>query len=78
MTVKVTVNEGDAIDDILRRFKRGVNQAGVLQDLRFKEHWENTAEKKKRKATNARMMKKYERMNDRYERRNMGVGEYSS
>ena len=47
-------------------------------DLRFKEHWETAADKKKRKAERARQLSRIERTNDRYERRNDGVSEYNT
>ena len=47
--VKVIVSEDEPIESILRRFKRGVNQSGHLFELRFKEHWENAHDMRKRK-----------------------------
>lgn len=44
--------------------------------MRYKEHWESALEKKKRKAENARRQNKYERMNDRFERKRLGLGDY--
>jgi hypothetical protein len=51
---------------------------GHLMDLRFKEHWETAADKKKRKAERARQLNRIERTNDRYERRNDNASEYNS
>lgn len=46
---KIICGEDEPIENILRRFKRGVNQSGHLFELRFKEHWENAHDKRKRK-----------------------------
>lgn len=61
-----------------RRFKKAVNQSGHLMDLRFKEHWETAADKKKRKAEKARLLNRIERTNDKYERKADGASEYNS
>mmetsp|Transcript_24687 Transcript_24687/g.24912 ORF Transcript_24687/g.24912 Transcript_24687/m.24912 type:complete len:113 (-) Transcript_24687:77-415(-) len=76
--VKIVPGEDEAIENVLRRFKRGVSQSGHLAELRFKEQWENAHDKKKRKTERARMLNRIERTNDRYERRNFGEGEYNS
>ena len=48
---KIIVSEEEPIENVLRRFKRGVNQSGHLFELRFKEFWENNHDKKKRKVS---------------------------
>ena len=53
------------IESALRRFKREVNKSGHLQDLRHHRYHENAQEKKKRKAAQARMRKRFERMQRR-------------
>ena len=77
-SVKVLVTDDEPIENALRRFKKNVNQSGHLMDLKFKEHWETAADKKKRKAERARQLSRIERTNDRYERRNDGVSEYNT
>jgi ribosomal protein S21 len=52
-SIKIVCSEDEPIENILRRFKRGVNQSGHLFDLRFKERHENNHDKKKRKVTNS-------------------------
>lgn len=76
--IKVTAGEDEPIENTLRRFKKTVNQSGYLMDLRFKEFWETTADKKKRKQERARQLNRIERTNDKYERRNEGASEYNT
>jgi small subunit ribosomal protein S21 len=76
--IKISVDEEEPIENTLKRFKRNVNQSGHLMELRFKEHWETVAEKKKRKSMRNRQLNKIERTNDRYERRAEGGSEYNS
>lgn len=56
----VTLKEGENINSALRRFKRKVEEAGVLDDLRDKEHYikPTTRRKKAQGAAKARWMKK--------------------
>ncbi|CAB9509853.1 protein S21 [Seminavis robusta] len=63
--IKVDVGDGEPIESALRRFKREVNKSGHLMELRHKRYFENPQEKKKRKVKEARMRKKFERMNRR-------------
>ena len=78
MSIKVECNPGDAIDDVLKKFKRACNQKGHLMELKFKEQWETAADKKKRKRTRAKLLNRIERTNDRYERKSFGGTEYNS
>ena len=79
MGLKVIVNDDqEPVENIIKKFKKASNQSGHLMDLRFKEQWETAAEKKKRKATKARLLNRIERTNDKYEKRAFGVGEYNS
>ena len=79
MGLKVIVNDDqEPVENIIKKFKKACNQSGHLMDLRFKEQWETAAEKKKRKATKARLLNRIERTNDKYEKRAFGVGEYNS
>lgn len=47
--VEVTVNEGDDLDRVLRRFKRRVQKAGIFSDLKRKKYYEKPSETRKRK-----------------------------
>jgi small subunit ribosomal protein S21 len=63
--VKVEVGDGEPIESALRRFKREINKSGHLMELRHKRYFENPQERKKRKVKEARLRKKFERMNKR-------------
>ena len=78
MSIKVTCLPNESIEDTIKKFKRACNQSGHLMEMKFKEHWETAAEKKKRKKIRSRLLNKIERTNDRYERRAFGVSEYNS
>jgi small subunit ribosomal protein S21 len=56
----VTVKEHENINQALRRFKRKVEEAGILDDLRAKEFYEKptTARKRAKGAAKARWRKK--------------------
>lgn len=59
----ITVREGENINQSLRRFKRKVEEAGTLDTLRKKEHYEKpTTERKRAKgAAKARWRKKLQK-----------------
>lgn len=59
----VTIREGENINVSLRRFKRKVEEAGTLDTLRSKEHYEKptTARKRAKGAAKARWRKKLEK-----------------
>lgn len=56
----VTVKDGENINQALRRFKRKIDDSGLLDDLRAKEFYEKptTARKRKKGAAKARWRKK--------------------
>jgi small subunit ribosomal protein S21 len=56
----ITVRENENINAMLRRFKRKVEDAGILDDLRAKEFYEKPTTERKRKkgAAKARWKKK--------------------
>jgi small subunit ribosomal protein S21 len=56
----VTVKDGENINQALRRFKRKIEDAGTLDDLRKKEFYEKPTTERKRKkgAAKARWKKK--------------------
>ena len=47
---KVAVRDGESIDRALKRFKRKVEQSGVLKEVRKREHYVKPSIKKKLKA----------------------------
>lgn len=63
--VKVQVGDGEPIESAIRRFKREVNKSGHLMELRHRRHFENSQDRKKRKIKEARMRKKFERIQRR-------------
>ena len=77
-SVKIVVSEEEPIENVLRRFKRSVNQSGHLMELRFKEEWENAHDKRKRKRERNLVLNKIERTNMQYENRAQGISEYNS
>jgi small subunit ribosomal protein S21 len=59
----ITVRDGEGINQMLRRFKRKVDDAKILEDLRKKEFYEKPTTERKRKkgAAQARWRKKLEK-----------------
>ena len=50
----VTVKEDESIESALRRFKKQCEKAGVLSELRRREHYEKPSVRRKKKAIAAR------------------------
>ncbi|MFC2075132.1 30S ribosomal protein S21 [Bdellovibrionota bacterium] len=50
----VKVREGESFESAMRRFKKQCEKAGILSELRKREHYEKPSIKKKRKAAAAR------------------------
>ena len=46
---EVTIADGESVERALRTFKKKVDRAGILKDLRKKRHYEKPSEKRKRK-----------------------------
>lgn len=57
LTIKVTLREGETLDEGVRRFKRGVNKSGILLEAKKREFYLKTALKRKQKAELARRKK---------------------
>ena len=57
MAVKTTLRENENIDDLLRRFKRGVNKSGILLESRKREAYLKPGLKRKMKSKMARRKK---------------------
>ncbi|HHT66664.1 MAG TPA: 30S ribosomal protein S21 [Erysipelotrichaceae bacterium] len=51
---KTSVRDNETLDDALRRFKRQVNKAGVIQEVRKREYFLKKSLKRKAKSENAR------------------------
>lgn len=52
--VQVRVVEGEPIEIALKKFKKKVQKAGILTDVRRRAHFEKPSVKRKRKAAAAR------------------------
>ena len=50
----VTVREGESFEGSLRRFKKQCEKAGVLSELRKREHYEKPSVRRKKKSIAAR------------------------
>lgn len=50
----VRVREGESFENALRRFKKICERAGILSEVRKREHYEKPSVRKKRKALMAR------------------------
>ncbi len=53
MTV-VRIREGESFEGAVRRFKRSCEKAGILSELRKREHYEKPSVKRKKKMIAAR------------------------
>lgn len=61
----IRINEGEPFENALKRFKKQIEKAGVLSEVRKREFYEKPSVKKKKKALAARkrVMKKIRKMN---------------
>ena len=50
----VTVKDGENVEGALRRFKRKCEKAGILSELKKRQHYEKPSVKRKKKAIAAR------------------------
>ena len=54
---EIKVQKGESLDSALRRFKRSCQKAGVLSEVRKREHYEKPSVKRKLKSEAARKCK---------------------
>ena len=54
---EVKVGKNETLDSALRRFKRNCQKAGVLSEVRKREHYEKPSERRKKKSEAARKRK---------------------
>ena len=54
---EIRVKDNESLDSALRRFKRSCAKAGVLSELRKREHYEKPSVKRKKKSEAARKRK---------------------
>lgn len=64
LLTKVTVRDGETVDRAIKRFKRKVEQAGILKEVRKREHYLKPSVKAKLKAraAEARARKREKRL----------------
>ena len=55
---EIHVKDGESIDSALRRFKRSCAKAGIMQEVRKREHYESPSVKRRKKSEAARKNKK--------------------
>ena len=46
---KVDIKEGESFEAALRRFKRQIEQEGILKEVRDRKHYQKPSEKKRKK-----------------------------
>ena len=51
---EVRLQEGESLENALRRFKRKCEKSGILSELKKRQHYEKPSTKRKRKAIAAR------------------------
>ena len=51
---EVKLKDGENLDSALRRFKRSCQKAGVLSEIRKREHYEKPSVRRKKKSEAAR------------------------
>ncbi|MEW5819834.1 MAG: 30S ribosomal protein S21 [Cyanobacteriota bacterium] len=56
---KVEVGKDESIENALRRFKKKVQKAGIISEVKRREHYEKPSIKRKRKASAAKKRHKY-------------------
>jgi small subunit ribosomal protein S21 len=54
---EVKVGQNESLDNALRRFKRKCQRAGVLSEVRKREHYEKPSVRRKKKSEAARKRK---------------------
>lgn len=54
---EIKVRKGESLESALRRFKRSCQKAGVLSEVRKREHYEKPSVKRKLKSEAARKRK---------------------
>ena len=60
---EIKVGKNETLDSALRRFKRATQKAGILSEVRKREHYEKPSVKKRRKQAEARRkLRKFNRM----------------
>lgn len=50
----IIIRDGESFEGALKKFKKQVEKAGILSEIRKREHYEKPSVKRKRKAASAR------------------------
>jgi len=56
---EVRIKDNESLDAAIKRFKRNCAKAGVLSELRKREHFESPSVKRRKKSEEARKKKKF-------------------
>ena len=56
---EVRIDDGESLESALKRFKMKVQKAGILTEVRRREHYEKPSVKKKRKSAQARKKRRF-------------------
>ena len=56
---EVRIEDGESLESALKRFKKKVQKAGILTEIRRREHYEKPSVKKKRKSAQAKRKKRF-------------------
>ena len=56
---EVRIEDGESLESALKRFKKKVQKAGILTEIRRREHYEKPSVKKKRKRAQARKKRRF-------------------
>ena len=56
---EVRIKDNESLDSALKRFKKNCAKAGVLSELRRREHYESPSVKRRKKSEAARAKKKF-------------------
>ena len=54
---EVTIKDNETLDNALRRFKRNCAKAGIMGEIRKREHYDKPSVKRKKKSEAARKRK---------------------
>jgi len=73
--VSVIKRDGEDIESLLRRFKKKVNNSGILKDLKEKSHYEKPCiqRKKKRLEAKKRLIREQIKIEKRLRRKERGI-----
>jgi len=56
---EVRIEEGESLESALKRFKKKVQKAGILTEIRRREHYEKPSVKRKRKSAQAKKKRRF-------------------